>query len=131
VVRVSVEEELRVLSVHGAVDAGTVIQPDGVLNQIEGGVIQSLSWTLKEAVRWDGSGIVTRSWADYPVLKFSETPRIETEIIASDASPLGVGECAAGPVAAATANALAHALGLRIRKLPITRDRIEAAIHAT
>lgn len=130
VVRVAVEEEVRVISVHGAVDTGRVIQPDGVRNQVEGGVVQSLSMTLKEAVRWDETGITTRSWADYPVLRFSETPQIETVIIDTDEEPLGAGECAAGPVAAAVANAVAHALALRIRKLPINRDTILAAIHA-
>jgi nicotinate dehydrogenase subunit B len=130
VVRVAVEEEVRVISVHGAVDTGRVIQPDGVRNQVEGGVVQSLSMTLKEAVRWDVTGILTRSWADYPVLRFSETPQIETVILDNTEEPLGAGECAAGPVAAAVANAVAHALGLRIRRLPINRDAILAAIHA-
>jgi nicotinate dehydrogenase subunit B len=130
VVRVEVEEKVRLISVHGAVDAGRVVHRDGLLNQVEGGVIQAASWTLREEVRWDEDGFAVRSWENYPVLPFSETPSVETVVIASQEPSLGVGECATGPTAAAIGNAVAHALGVRIRRMPITPDRLMAAIQA-
>jgi len=129
-VRVEVEEKVRLVSVHGAVDAGRVVHRDGLLNQVEGGVIQAASWTLREEVRWDEEGFAVRSWENYPVLSFSETPSVETVIIASQEPSLGVGECATGPTAAAIGNAVSHALGVRVRRMPITPDRIIAAIEA-
>jgi CO/xanthine dehydrogenase Mo-binding subunit len=119
------------VKVHAAVDAGEVVHRDGLINQIEGGVIQAASWTLKEAATWTDQGFSVRSWADYPILSFGETPAIETVIIATPGSPsLGAGECAAGPVAAAIANAVAHALGVRVRDMPLTPERISSTINA-
>lgn len=131
VVRVEVDEAVRVVSIHGAVDAGRVVHIDGLVNQVEGGALQALSWTLKEEARWTGEGFAARSWEEYPILGFGESPRITTEVIRSDAPPLGAGECAAGPVAGALGNAVAHALGVRVRRMPITRDRIVAAMEAS
>lgn len=130
VARVRVDGDVRVLSVNGAVDAGHVIHRDGILNQIEGGVVQAASWTLKEAAHWTAEGFATRSWDDYPIIGFQDIPAIETVIVHSGAPATGAGECAAGPVAAAIGNAVAHALGLRIRRMPITREAIIAAIEA-
>jgi CO/xanthine dehydrogenase Mo-binding subunit len=111
-----------------ATDAGLVINPDGVINQLEGGIIQSASWVLKEQVRFD-SGVSSIDWETYPVLKFSEVPEIDIELInTKDEVPLGVGEVTAGPTAAAIGNAVSHALGARIRDLPLTRDRIMATL---
>jgi CO/xanthine dehydrogenase Mo-binding subunit len=125
---VEIDKDVRVARVHCAVDAGRVINPDGVINQIEGGIIQSISWTLKEQVGFDGRRVTTRNWKDYPILRFDEVPDVTVELIdSSDSAPLGVGEAAQGPAAAAVANAVARALGVRIRDLPITRDRIAAA----
>ena len=105
---------------------------DGVVNQIEGGLIQSASWTLKEAVKVDRSGTLTKSWIDYPILRFSEVPAVEVELIdAQDQPPLGLGEVVHGPTAAAIGNAVAHALGARIRALPLTRERVMAALLKT
>jgi len=114
-----------------AVDCGAVVHRDGLLNQIEGGVVQAASWTLCESLHWDADGPTVLGWADYPVLRFSDVPAITVEIIAtpSDAA-LGAGEVATGPTAAALANALAHALGVRVRRMPLTPDRIGAAIEA-
>ncbi len=114
-----------------AVDAGLVINPDGAANQIEGGAIQAASWTLKEAVRADEDGIVTADWEHYPILRFSEVPEVAVGFVGdpSDA-PLGVGEAALGPTAAAIGNALADALGMRIRDLPLTPERVSAALLA-
>ena len=128
VVKLSVDEEIRVHHVWCATDAGLVINPDGVINQLEGGVIQSASWVLKEQVRFD-NGVASFDWETYPVLKFSEVPEIEIELInTKDEVPLGVGEVTAGPTAAAIGNAVSHALGARIRDLPLTRERIMAAL---
>jgi CO/xanthine dehydrogenase Mo-binding subunit len=99
-----------------------------VLNQIEGGIIQSISWTLKEQVGFDRGRVTTSSWKDYPILGFDEIPQVAVTVIeSSESAPLGVGEASLGPAAAAVANAVARALDLRIRDLPITRQRIIAA----
>jgi CO/xanthine dehydrogenase Mo-binding subunit len=128
VVDLSVDEEIRLHRVWCATDAGLVVNPDGVLNQLEGGIIQSASWVLKEQVRFD-NGIASTDWETYPVLKFSEVPEIEIELVnTQDEVPLGVGEVTAGPTAAAIGNAVSHALGARIRDLPLTRERIMAAL---
>jgi len=131
VAEVEVAETVRLVKVTAAVDAGEVIHRDGLLNQIEGGIIQAASWTLKEAAGWTQDGFKTRSWADYPILNFSEIPAIEIMLVAPEgAASLGGGECAAGPVAAAIGNAIAHALGVRVRDMPLTPERITQAIHA-
>jgi CO/xanthine dehydrogenase Mo-binding subunit len=128
VVELSVDEDIRLHRVWCATDAGLVVNPDGVINQLEGGIIQSASWVLKEQVRFD-NGIASYDWQTYPVLKFSEVPEIEIELInTKDEVPLGVGEVTAGPTAAAIGNAVSHALGARIRDLPLTRERLTAAL---
>jgi nicotinate dehydrogenase subunit B len=131
VIEIEVTDRILLERVTVAVDAGEVINPDGLLNQVEGGVLQAASWTLKEAVQWDRAGITSRSWEDYPILRFDEVPReFAVHIVPHpDLPPLGVGECAAGPTAAAIANALADALGLRVRDLPLTPDRLLAALQ--
>jgi CO/xanthine dehydrogenase Mo-binding subunit len=130
IARVELTDVVRLLTVHAAVDCGAVIHRDGVRNQIEGGVVQAASWTLKERVRWDADGILTRDFASYPILGFRECPEISVEILdLPDLPSLGAGECAAGPTAAAIGNAIAHAIGVRMRHLPITPDRIAAAIQ--
>ena len=127
-VELDVDEDIRLSHVWCAADAGLVVNPDGVLNQIEGGIIQSASWVLKEQVRFNG-GVTSIDWDNYPVLKFSEVPEIDIELInTQDEIPLGVGELSAGPTAAAIGNAVSHGLGARIRDLPLTRERIMAAL---
>ncbi|MEY2803534.1 MAG: hypothetical protein RL657_870, partial [Pseudomonadota bacterium] len=114
-----------------AVDVGQVIDLDGVINQTEGGALQSMSWTLKESVAFDRTRVLTRSWGDYPVLRFSEAPRVKVHVIDRPDQPaLGAGESAQGPVAAALANALFNALGVRVRQLPLSQDHILQAMHA-
>jgi CO/xanthine dehydrogenase Mo-binding subunit len=125
VMDVEVDETVRLIHAWCAVDAGLVINPDGVRNQVEGGVVQAASWTLKEGVRFDGGRVVSSTWDDYPILKFSEVPEVTIELIdAPDEPTLGVGEVAHGPTAAAIGNAVAHALDARIRDLPLNRERI-------
>jgi nicotinate dehydrogenase subunit B len=133
IVELDVAEEIRLAHVWCATDAGLVVNPDGVLNQLEGGIIQSASWVLKEQVRFDvndkNPGVSSIDWETYPVLKFSEVPEIDIELInTKDEVPLGVGEVTAGPTAAAIGNAVSHALGARIRDLPLTRERIMASL---
>jgi nicotinate dehydrogenase subunit B len=122
------EEEIRVSRLIIAVDVGTVINPDGVINQIEGGAIQATSWALKEAVRFDRERITSDSWESYPILRFSEVPEVETILIPSDHPSVGAGEGSLGPTAAAIGNAVFEVLGVRVRELPITAERIMALI---
>lgn len=131
VAQVEVTDTITVTEVYAAVDCGTVVHRDGLINQIEGGIVQSLSWTLKEQVRWNADGFLAKDWEGYPILGFAECPRLHVEIVDQPGlPPLGAGECAAGPTAAAVANAVAHALGIRVRHMPITADRLLKAIHA-
>ena len=112
-----------------AVDAGQIINPDGLVNQIEGGIIQSTSWTLKEQVSFAATGIASRDWLGYPILTFPEVPTVEVTLIdRPDEKPLGAGEASQGPMAAAIANAFAHASGVRIRELPLTPEKVKAAL---
>ena len=128
-VEVEVDQEVQLRRVWCAADAGLVINPDGARNQLEGGIIQAASMTLKEQVRMEGDGITSLDWESYPILRFSEVPEISTEIIdAPDQPTLGMGECTFGPTAAAIGNAVAHALGTRIRNMPLTRERIAEAL---
>jgi nicotinate dehydrogenase subunit B len=123
-------EDIRVKRLTIAVDVGEAINPDGVINQIEGGAIQATSWVLKERVRFDRQRITSNTWTSYPILRFSEVPEVEVELIARpDMEPLGAGEAAHGPVTAAIANAVFDALGVRVRNLPITRDSLIAAME--
>jgi nicotinate dehydrogenase subunit B len=128
IAEVEAGREIRVTRLVVAVDVGLVVNPDGVANQIEGGAIQAASWTLKEAVKFDATRILSGSWETYPILRFSEIPAVEVEIVSRpDAPSVGAGEAAQGPVAAAIANAVSDALGVRVRDLPITPERIIAA----
>jgi len=126
---VTVDEIVTVDRVWCVADAGVVVNPDGGRNQLEGGVIQALSWTLKEQVRFDDHGIASVDWDGYPILRFSEVPEIEAELVDGAGNPsLGLGECSCGPTAAAVGNAVAHALGVRIHDMPLTRERILRAL---
>jgi len=126
------DDEIRVRRLTLAIDVGEAINPDGVINQIEGGAIQATSWVLKERVRFDRQRITSNSWTDYPILRFSEVPEVQVELIQrSDIDPVGAGEAAHGPVTAAIANATFDALGVRVRHLPITRDSLIAAMELT
>lgn len=129
---IRVEEKITVEKIWAVVDVGLVVNPDGLVNQIEGGVVQSLSWTLKEQVTWDQDGISSRTWGEYPILAFSEVPEIEVHVIdRPDCPSLGSGEVAAGPVPAAICNALYNAIGIRARHLPLTIERVTRMILDT
>nr|MBP7564989.1 xanthine dehydrogenase family protein molybdopterin-binding subunit [Burkholderiaceae bacterium] len=122
-------EQIRVTRVVAAVDCGCIVNPDGLLNQCEGGVIQAVSWALKEQVRFDGTGITSLNWEDYPILRFSEVPAIDIELIDRPGEPsVGAGEGMTGPTGAAISNAIFNAMGVRVRDLPLTFERIVAAM---
>jgi CO/xanthine dehydrogenase Mo-binding subunit len=128
----TVESEVRLERLWCAADCGQVINPDGVRNQLEGGMIMGASWTLKEQVRLGGAGVLSLTWDDYPILRFDEIPQVDVELVmAQDQRSVGVGEVSVGPAMAAIGNALAHALDARIRDLPFTRERIAQALLAT
>jgi len=128
-VELEVDQDITLRRVWCAADAGLVINPDGARNQLEGGIVHAASMTLKEQVTLDGDGITSLDWTRYPIMRFSEVPEIEAVIVHNPNSPtLGMGECTFGPTAAAIGNAVAHALGVRIRDMPLTRERIAAAL---
>lgn len=125
VAEVEVDEEVRLKKIWCAADAGLVISPDGARNQVEGGIIQGASFAMREQIRFEGGRVATASWEDYPILRFSDIPEIEIQMIDNPNEPsLGLGECTVGPTGAAIGNAVARALGRRIRDLPLTRQRI-------
>lgn len=128
VVDVHVDRATGVISVThvtAAIDVGRAINPDGVKNQIEGGIVQALSWALKERVMFDRKEITTRGWQDYPILSFEEVPPIDVVVLErSDQASLGAGECSVGPTGAALANAVANASGVRLRDLPLVPGRV-------
>jgi CO/xanthine dehydrogenase Mo-binding subunit len=130
VAEVAVDEVVRLTRVWCAADAGLVINPDGAINQLEGGIIHGASWALKEGVRLDTHGISSRDWESYPVLRFSDVPEVTVELVdpMADRPCLGVGEASGGPTVAAIGNAVAHALGVRLLDLPLTRERVMAAL---
>ena len=130
-VQIEVGESIRVQQVWCTVDAGRIVHRDGLLNQIEGGLLQAISWTLKESVTWGPEGITSNSWDTYPILGFDEIPQLHIDLVeATDQPSIGAGEVAAGPLAAAIANAVTHALGVRPRHLPLTPDRLLQLIHS-
>jgi nicotinate dehydrogenase subunit B len=116
-----------------AVDAGQLVNPDGLKNQVEGAILQSASWTLYESVSFDDKRITSIDWATYPILRFAAVPdSVEVHIINRPGQPfLGAGETGQGPTAGAVANAIADAVGKRLRDLPLSRERIRQAVSAS
>ncbi len=131
VAEVSMNPETGVVKVHRivtALDTGQVVNPDSVIAQIEGGVIIALSVALKEKMSFAKGGVATSNFSDYPILTMSETPKIESYLIAKGDKIGGVGEPPVPPVAPAVANALCSAVGVRVRKLPMTPENVLAAM---
>ncbi|MBW2281028.1 MAG: xanthine dehydrogenase family protein molybdopterin-binding subunit [Deltaproteobacteria bacterium] len=119
---------IRLLRFSIAADAGEVIDPDGLVNQLEGGALQSASWALKEQVRFDRNGIQSRDWESYPILTFPEIPEVGTVLLDRPGAPfLGAGEATQGPTPAAIANAVFAACGARLRHIPFTPERVRAS----
>ncbi|SER41631.1 CO or xanthine dehydrogenase, Mo-binding subunit [Faunimonas pinastri] len=130
---VEVEREtgaVRPVRFVAATDSGQVVNPNGIRNQVEGAIVQSSSWTLFEQVTYDNTRISSRTWSTYPILRFPALPdTVEVHIIDRPGLPfLGTGECGQGPTSAALANAVANAVGVRVRDLPLTPNRVKTAI---
>lgn len=133
VLDVEVEHETGQTIVHravAAVDSGEAVNPNGIRNQIEGGIVQSLSWTRHEAVQFDSYRRTSFDWSEYPIARFPDVPlAVEVEVMARPGQPfLGTGEAARGPTGAAFANAVALATGKRIRNMPLSAAVIKSAI---
>ena len=122
----------RLVRAVAAVDSGQVVNPDGLINQIEGAIMQSMSWTLYESVTFDDTRITSIDWQTYPILRFDSVPdSVVVHVINRPGKPfLGSGETGQGPAAASIANAIANATGKRLRDLPLTRRKIKQAIDA-
>ena len=109
-------------------DGGLIINPDGLRNQVEGNILQTLSRALHEETKFDRSRVTSVDWVSYPILKFTEVPAVEVELVNHpELPPLGAGEAASAPVAAALANAIFDASGVRLRSVPFTPERIRVA----
>ncbi|ABL83955.1 MULTISPECIES: molybdopterin cofactor-binding domain-containing protein [unclassified Nocardioides] len=121
--------EVRRLTV--VADLGLVVNPDGARNQLEGGATQATSWTTTERVRFDRRRITSDDWESYPILRFAQAPAIDVHLVESTAPSVGSGEAAQGPTAAAIANAVHRAIGVRVRDLPLDAEAIVRAIDQT
>src|SRR5258708_5409231 len=119
---------IKVPRVVMAADIGLVVNPDGAKNQLEGGIVQAVSLTLKEQVAFDRRGITSRDWSGYPILTFAGVPTIEGVLMQRSDPSLGAGEGSLPPTSAALANAFAHATGRRLRELPMTPERVKASL---
>lgn len=132
VVRLTVDDETAAIALERiviAADAGQIVDPDGLVNQLEGGAVQSASWTLKEQVRFDRTRVTSVDWETYPILTFPEVPELETVLIDRPGAPyLGAGEATQGPTAGAIANAVYDAIGVRLRDIPFTPENVRAAV---
>jgi CO/xanthine dehydrogenase Mo-binding subunit len=121
---------VRMVRANAAIDSGEIVNPDGLRNQTEGGILQSMSWTLYEAVTFDRERITSVDWQTYPILRFGGVPdSIDVDIIGRPGQPfLGSGEAAQGPTPAALGNAIRDATGQRLYDLPLTSDKVMAAL---
>lgn len=128
--RLEADAALHVTNVHCAVDCGLPVDPDGVRNQIEGGIVQALSWTLKEETVLRPDGLSARGWDTYSIINWDELPsKLEVKIMDAENNPaLGVGECTMGPVAGAVGNAIRNALGVRLTAMPLTPQKLLEAL---
>ena len=132
VAEVEADKDIRLRRLWLAVDVGRVINPDGVVNQVEGGAVQSASWTLREQVRFDRDRITSATWDSYPILRFTDAPEVTVRVMdARGEAEVGAGEVSMGPVAGAIGNAVAAAAGVRVRDLPLTGERVAEAKDET
>ncbi len=137
VAEVEVTHQVHVHRLWVVADIGEIIQADGAVSQLEGGAIQSTSWALKEQAHWDSNNITSSNWDAYPILRFSEVPEVHVHLMPGHSQnakslypPLGAGEATQGPTTAAIANAVFHAVGVRVRQLPLTPDNLAKAALA-
>ena len=133
VARVAVDVATGVVSLQqmwAATEAGRAVNPDGIANQIEGGMVQAASWTLLEQGRWDGRSLVSEDYLAYPIIGFGQVPPIRSVLIDRPELPsLGVGEGSQAPTGAAIANAILDATGRRVTEIPFTPERVLAALN--
>jgi CO/xanthine dehydrogenase Mo-binding subunit len=123
--------QVKVAKFYVVHDCGQVINPDGVKAQIEGNVIQTVSRTLKEELKFDRSKVTSTDWSSYPILTFPEVPEVVMELIDRPAEkPWGAGEPTAALVPSAIGNAIFHATGARLRSVPFTPEKVKAALQA-
>jgi nicotinate dehydrogenase subunit B len=121
--------EVRVTRICMGHDCGQMINPDGVANQVEGGVLQTVSRTLMEEVKWDRTKVTSVDWASYPILRFPEAPRVDIALIDRPGEvSWGVGEPSAVVIPAAIGNAVFDAVGARLRTVPFTPARVKEAL---
>ena len=137
VAEVEVTHQVSVRNLWVVADIGEIIHADGAISQLEGGAIQSTSWALKEQAHWDSENITSTHWDAYPILRFSEVPEVKVHLRPGNSEngetlnpPLGAGEATQGPTTAAIANAVFHAVGVRVRQLPMTPDNLAKAALA-
>lgn len=130
VVELLVAEKVKLQKMWIAVDLGHVVDPDGAINQIEGGALQAASWALCESAQLSPQGIASSNWQNYPILKFSDMPAVDVALMPQHDQPsLGAGECSLGPTCAAIANAIFDAIGVRMRGMPFTPDHLLQTIE--
>lgn len=131
VAEIVVDDEVRLKKLWIVADLGRVVHPDGAINQLEGGALQAASWALREAAHIGPQGVISNDWTRYPILKFSDMPSVEVNLMPrADQPSLGAGECASGPTCAAIGNAIFNALGVRMRTMPFSAEHLIAAIEA-
>jgi CO/xanthine dehydrogenase Mo-binding subunit len=112
-------------------DCGLIVNPDGVKNQVEGNIVQGVSRALFEEVTFDGNGVTSLDWKDYPILRFPDVPDLDIVLVnRPEMDSLGAGELATVPVPAAIANAIFDATGIRLREVPFTPKRVLAGLQA-
>jgi CO/xanthine dehydrogenase Mo-binding subunit len=121
---------VRIEHVFVSHDCGQMVNPDGVLNQVQGQVIQTASRTLYEEMGFDGTNVTTLDWASYPIMRFADAPHMTIDLVPSNEPPMGVAEPASAPVTAVIANALADAIGVRLRSIPFDAERVRRALAA-
>jgi nicotinate dehydrogenase subunit B len=123
--------EIRVTRVSLGHDCGQIVNPDGVKNQIEGGVIQTVSRVLMEEVKWDRTKVTSVDWASYPIIRFPDVPRVDVVLIDRPReAPWAAGEPMAVVIPGAIGNAVFDATGVRLRSVPFTPDKVKAALAA-
>lgn len=130
VVDLVVAEKVKLHKLWIAADLGHVVDPDGAVNQLEGGALQAASWALGEAAQLSPQGIISNNWSLYPILRFSDIPEVSVALMpGAEHASLGAGECSSGPTCAAIANAIFDAIGVRVGSMPFTPENLLRAIN--
>lgn len=129
VAEVKLTDHIEVKKLFICADVGSIISEEGVINQLEGGSIQAISFTLFEETQLSKNGVDSNDWSKYTIVGFNDIPLIQTELIYNEENPsVGAGECSIGPTAAAIANAVFDAIGIRFTKMPFNKDNLQAQV---